>query len=378
MRKRTLRRVDVLEKEERSYKLEQQSSLATLSFFYRKIVLANYVGGLKPDDEDPSEAEARALSYESRNDYLEALSTVRKKEINERFRNAARCLFVQVGLDFDRSPPNALFESFLGMVNELPKPWSSWLESKVQGECGSAPIPLERFCQQQESRPTVDTARLMRLTKLSRKSRVFTRIKALLSPVPEDLLREESKAYFWVFRRWIHPTMKCGWWQHEVANELQGFYHSLINGARPKLVLMAPPQHGKTELVKDFTAWIAGRRPDWKTIFASYSDELGLTVNKDLQRIMTSKRYLAIFGRRLGDSGSRWLRNSNVLEYVNHCGSFRNTTIGGQITGQGLDIGIADDPIKGRAEANTKTVRDKTWEWFTDDFLTRFSDSAGL
>src|SRR5262249_50759377 len=60
------------------------------------------------------------------------------------------------------------------------------------------------------------------------------------------------------------------------------------------------------------------------------------------------------------------------------CGSFRNTTIGGQITGQGLDIGIADDPIKGRAEANTKTVRDKTWEWFTDDFLTRFSDSAGL
>ena len=37
-----------------------------------------------------------------------------------------------------------------------------------------------------------------------------------------------------------------------------------------------------------------------------------------------------------------------------------------------------DDPIKGRAEASSKPVRDKTWDWFTDDFFTRFSDSAGL
>jgi predicted phage terminase large subunit-like protein len=93
---------------------------------------------------------------------------------------------------------------------------------------------------------------------------------------------------------------------------------------------------------------------------------------------MTSEHYVTIFGHRLGDSGSGWLRNSNVLEYVGHRGLFRNTTIEGQITGQGLDIGIVDDPIKGRAEANNKAVREKTWGWFTDDFFTRFSDSAGL
>jgi len=67
-----------------------------------------------------------------------------------------------------------------------------------------------------------------------------------------------------------------------------------------------------------------------------------------------------------------------VLEYVDHRGSFRNTTIEGQITGQGLDLGIVDDPIKGRGEASSKPVRDKTWHWFIDDFFTRFSDSAGL
>jgi predicted phage terminase large subunit-like protein len=173
--------------------------------------------------------------------------------------------------------------------------------------------------------------------------------------------------------------MKLGWWQHEVATEFQGFYRSLIKGERPKLVLMAPPQHGKTEQVKDFIAWLAGKEPDLKTIFASYSDELGVAVNTDLRRIMTSERYVSAFGHRLTDSSSsRWLRNNSALEYVNHRGSFRNTTVEGQITGKGLDIGIVDDPIKGRAEASSKAVRDKSWDWFTDDFFTRFSDSAGL
>jgi predicted phage terminase large subunit-like protein len=50
----------------------------------------------------------------------------------------------------------------------------------------------------------------------------------------------------------------------------------------------------------------------------------------------------------------------------------------GQITGQELDLGFIDDPIKGRAEASSKVTRDKTWNWFTDDFFSRFSDHAGM
>jgi hypothetical protein len=316
-------------------------------------------------------------NYESRNDYLDALFKGEDHEINKRFKNAARRLFAQVGLDFDRSPPSALFDSFVRLVNQLPQPWLKWLQANLQEACRTAPIgtstniPLAFFCLRlQRSAP---------VTKLSRNSRVFTRIRQMLfSAVPEDLLRQESKACFWVFRRCIRATMKCGWWQHEIADVLQRFYRRLINGERPKLVLMAPPQHGKTEQIKDFIAWMAGKRPDLKTIFATYSNELGVAVNKDLQRIMTSERSVAIFGDRLGDSGSGWLRNSNLLEYMNHRGSFRNTTIEGQITGQGLDIGIIDDPIKGRLEASSKLVLDKVWHWFTDDFFTRFSDSAGL
>ena len=149
MRKRTLSRVDVLENEERSRKLDQQSSAATISFFFRKIVLAYYVGGLKPNDEDPGEAEARALNYESRNEYLEALFNREGREIERRFKDAARRLFRQVGLNFDRSPPSALIDAFVRLVNQLPQPWLKWLQSNLQEACAAAlrsvALPTYRF-----------------------------------------------------------------------------------------------------------------------------------------------------------------------------------------------------------------------------------------
>jgi predicted phage terminase large subunit-like protein len=138
---------------------------------------------------------------------------------------------------------------------------------------------------------------------------------------------------------------------------------------------MTPPQHGKTTAAEDFIAWLAGRHPDWKTIYASYSDELGVQRNLNLQRIIQSPRYRSIFNTRIGSPGFQM--NSSVIEYVGHTGSFMNTTVGGGITGLGLNLGVLDDPVKGRAEANSKTVRDRTWAWFVDDFMPRFAAING-
>ena len=59
-------------------------------------------------------------------------------------------------------------------------------------------------------------------------------------------------------------------------------------------------------------------------------------------------------------------------------GSFRNTTVTGQITGHELHFGVIDDPFKGRAEAYSPTIRDKTWGWFADDFMSRFAKDGAL
>jgi predicted phage terminase large subunit-like protein len=191
-------------------------------------------------------------------------------------------------------------------------------------------------------------------------------------------LHRRARDDFRLFRQLIHPDFSCGWWTDDVARELQQFNRDLKAGRRPKVALMAPPQHGKSTAVLDFIAWSAGNNPDLKTIFASYSDELGTTANRYLLRTITSND---AFGKifpdlRVGAPG--WSANSNLIEFVGHQGSFRNTTVDGAINGFGLNLGVVDDPVKGSAEANSKLQRDKVWGWLVDDFFNRFDKNAGL
>jgi predicted phage terminase large subunit-like protein len=203
----------------------------------------------------------------------------------------------------------------------------------------------------------------------------------------EELAIRESRGSFWAFRRYMNPKMKVGWWQQEVCYHLQLFYEDLVAGNRPQLVIEAPPQHGKSETIVDFLAWIAGKHPDLKQIYASYSDRLGVRANLKLQRMFDNPRYRRVFPKtRLVLPASRGgshldnhhVRSRELLEFVGQTGYFRNTTVRGSVTGEGLDLGAIDDPIKGRQEASSPTTRDSTWEWFTDDFFTRFSEMAAL
>jgi predicted phage terminase large subunit-like protein len=187
----------------------------------------------------------------------------------------------------------------------------------------------------------------------------------------------QARDSFWDFRRLMRPELIQGWWLEDLAGHLQKFYQDLEAGRRPKMAIKAPPQHGKSLSVTDFTAWVAGKNPNLKTIFASFSEDLGERTNLDLQRCMLGPRYAATFGRtRIGASG--WQCNSSLIEYADHKGSFRNTTVLGQVNGQELNLGVIDDPVKGQLEANSKLIRDKTWDWFNHDFMSRGAAKSGI
>ena len=188
---------------------------------------------------------------------------------------------------------------------------------------------------------------------------------------------QAGESFYW-FRRLIRPQMLTGWWTDNIEAGLQKFYEDFMAGRRPKLAMGAPPQHGKSLAATDFTAWVAGKNPDRKTIFGSYSDELGMRTNLDVQRIIKSPNFQLAFPHMQIDQPG-WVCNSELIEYVGHAGSFRNTTVRGAVNGLELHLGIIDDPVKGRQEAYSKPERDRTWGWFTDDFLSRFAkDSAML
>jgi hypothetical protein len=160
---------------------------------------------------------------------------------------------------------------------------------------------------------------------------------------------------FAAYRKVIRREMLWDWWPQEVSEKLQQFYQDLKDSKRPKVAIMAPPQHGKSTAATDFVTWVAGQDPNLKTIFASFSDTLGERTNKEVQRILRTDAYIKIFGRtRLDIPG--WSTNTSLIEFGDFKGSFRNTTVEGSINGLELHLGIIDDSQSRKSEPNWYAV----------------------
>ena len=199
--------------------------------------------------------------------------------------------------------------------------------------------------------------------------------------------RRLARSSFEDFRGYINAdnkNFKTGWWQSAICQGLQNFINDTRAGDRPKLIIQAPPQHGKSEMIVDFIAWSMGLDPDLRAIYASFSQRLGIRANLRLQRLFSSQAYKLLFpeltinDKNTVSVSNQTLRNREIIGVIGRAGYFRNTTVGGSVTGESLDLGIIDDPVKGRAEASSPVIRDSTWDWFLDDFYTRFSADASM
>lgn len=190
----------------------------------------------------------------------------------------------------------------------------------------------------------------------------------------------ESRKSLWAFRQYMDPSMIKGWWVAEMSRQFELFFERIKEGVRPKLLIEAPPQHGKTRGLVDAIAWYTGRDPNLKTIYGSFSDDLGTSANNQLQRMWGNEKWARVFPhvRMPYDTENDYSKNSSLIELPGHRGSFRNTTVKGQVTGKTAGLGVVDDPLKGREEAMSKLQRDKAWNWMMDDFFSRFTDDAGF
>jgi predicted phage terminase large subunit-like protein len=158
----------------------------------------------------------------------------------------------------------------------------------------------------------------------------------------------------------------------------------LAAGAIKRLMVFAPPRHGKSELAsRRFPAYYLGRNPDDEVVMTSYAAALANRMNRNVQAIITSNLYQQLFpgvrlqaGRVLG--GMKAKRAQDFFEIPGHLGSLRSAGVGGGISGMGFKLGIIDDPIKDAEEALSMTIRDGVWDWYTSTFLTRQAPEAAI
>ena len=201
-----------------------------------------------------------------------------------------------------------------------------------------------------------------------------------------ELQRRRAQSCLADFVLYTYDGYQMGWFHREVCDVLDKFLLDVIDGMSPRLFLAAPPRSGKSEICsRRFPAYALGRYPDLELIACSYSAELTERMNRDVQRIIDDEPFHDIFpstylqGSAFCPKGSKVAaRTSDYFEVVGHKGRYRSTGVGGSITGMGAQILIIDDPVKDREAANSKTIRDKTWDWFTSTAYTRLAPGGGV
>jgi hypothetical protein len=165
------------------------------------------------------------------------------------------------------------------------------------------------------------------------------------------------------------------WFHKVIADHLDLVYAGKIK----KLMIFVPPQHGKSELsTRSFPAYLLGRNPDLKLALASYNATLAEQFSTEIQRRMLSEEFKMLYpDSRIGEKKGEAVKTAEFFQTVGRRGYLRAVGRGGSLTGTAVDIGIIDDPLKDRQEAQSIIIKEQLWNWYTDVWETRLhNDSA--
>lgn len=174
------------------------------------------------------------------------------------------------------------------------------------------------------------------------------------------------------FTCWTFPKYRINWHHRLIAEKLDRF----ISGKCKRLLVSVPPQAGgKSELIsRRMPALIFGRHPQAQVLCGSYAADLIESMSRKCRAIMAGPEYQELFplvkvGGKLKSKEDDWETSLG--------GRYMCAGVDGGFTGNPGDFVLLDDLIKGRAEANSPTVRKKAWDFIEDDILSRIGNHGG-
>lgn len=145
-------------------------------------------------------------------------------------------------------------------------------------------------------------------------------------------------------------------------------------GEIKRLMVFMPPGSAKSTYGSVlFPSWYLGRSKKKSVIAASHNGELAERFGRKVRNYVGSTEFRSVFSVGLADdskAAARWETTEG--------GEYFAVGVGGSVTGRRADLGIIDDPVKSREEADSETVREKVWEWYKADFFTRLKPGAAI
>jgi len=185
------------------------------------------------------------------------------------------------------------------------------------------------------------------------------------------LLRGDAKNSLLTFTEYTFPQYEAADHHREIAEALE----AVERGDLLRLMVFEPPRHGKSELcTRRFPAWYIGKNPDKQIICGAYAGDLASDFGRDVRNIITSQEYSNVFPdvelRADSKAANRW--------HTNHGGIYVSVGRGGAATGRGADILNLDDLFKDRQEADSETIREQAWRWYTSVARTRLMPGGAI
>ncbi|WP_067586428.1 phage terminase large subunit [Endozoicomonas ascidiicola] len=166
-----------------------------------------------------------------------------------------------------------------------------------------------------------------------------------------------------------------GWVHKDICRRLEKFTQDVIDKKSPRLMLTQPPRSGKSEIVsRTFPAWFLGKYPDKELISTSYSGSLANDFSRKVRNLMREEQYQQLFPDAQLDPDTQAVSFWATLRG----GSYLPAGVSGAISGRGSHIGLIDDPLKNREEAESEVVREAIWDWYTSTFYTRLAPGGGI
>jgi hypothetical protein len=171
-----------------------------------------------------------------------------------------------------------------------------------------------------------------------------------------------------------------------LAHKLEQVAKYILSGGKegiPRLMVFMPPRYWKSQTAsRKFPAWLLGKSPDLRIILTSYNADLASKHSKAVRDHIQSEEYSQVFGV-LASTGEPVeldpeSKASASWDIADHSGGMQAAGVGGGITGFGANLLIIDDPVKGRKEASSETIRDDQYEWYKSTAYTRLEDHGAV
>lgn len=156
-------------------------------------------------------------------------------------------------------------------------------------------------------------------------------------------------------------------------------HHRLINselealerGEFDNLEISAPPGSAKTTYASHlFPPWYLARNPTHLVLSGSHTQDFA---RRKIGRVVRN-----LVERRGDVLGIEMAQDSTAMDdwALTSGGGYRAAGVGNAIAGERADLGIVEDPFARWEDAQSTTIQEQAWEWYTGDFTPRLKPGA--